>query len=44
MKVIEYNQMVNAKVLIVLIGKHLNIWFSLTRGTRVSTKHIIACR
>ena len=44
MKVIKYNQMVNAKVLIMPIGKHLNIWFSLTRGMRVSRKHIIAHR
>ena len=32
MKVLEYNQMVNAKVLIMPNCKQLNIWLSLTRG------------
>ena len=44
MKWMEDNQMVNTKVLIMPIGKHLNIWFWLTRGMMVSIKQIITGR
>ena len=44
MKVLEYNQMVNAKLLIMLDCRQLNIWLSLTRGMQLARKHIIACR
>ena len=44
MKVLEYNQMVNAKLLIMPNCKQLNIWLSLTRGMQLARKHIIACR
>ena len=43
-KVLEYNQMVNAKLLIMLDCKQLNIWLSLTRGMQLARKHIIAYR
>ena len=43
-KVLKYNQMVNAKLLIMLDCKQLNIWLSLTRGMQLARKHIIACR
>ena len=44
MKVLEYNQMVSAKLLIMLDCKQFNIWLSLTRGMQLARKHIIACR
>ena len=44
MKVLGYNQMVNAKVLMMPNCKQLNIWLSLTRGMQLARKHIIACR
>ena len=44
MKVLKYNQMVNAKLLIMPNCKQLNIWLSLTRGMWLARKHIIACR
>ena len=36
--------MVNAKLLIMLDFKQLNIWLSLTRGMQLARKHIIAHR
>ena len=44
MKVLKYNQMVNAKLLIMPNCKQLNIWLSLTRGMQMARKHIIAHR
>ena len=43
-KVLKYNQMVNAKLLIMLDCKQLIIWLSLTRGIQLARKHIIAHR
>ena len=43
-KVLQYNQMVTAKLLIMLDCKQVNIWLSLTRDMRLARKHIIACR
>ena len=43
-KVLKYNQMGNAKLLIMLDCKQLNIWLSLTRGMWLARKHIIAHR
>ena len=43
-KVLKYNQMVNAKLLIMLHCKQLNIWLSLTRGMQLARKHVIAHR
>ena len=43
-KVLEYNQMVNAELLIMLHCKQLNIWLSLTRGMQLARKCIIVCR
>ena len=43
-KELEYNQMVKAKLLIMLDCKQLTIWLSLTRGMWLARKYIIACR
>ena len=43
-KVLKYNQMVSAKLLIMLDCKQLSIWLSLTRGMWLARKHIIPHR
>ena len=43
MKVLKYNQMVNAKLLIMLNCRQFNIWLPLTRGMWLARKHKIAC-